>query len=234
MTGEVAIKLRVLGLSEPAAFGIFSGFGDFTQSGDSLSFFTGRGLGGYLKPPHGLGENRQAYAGATRQDDPVLSPMKSDLAGLPPTLFLTSTRDYFLSGTTLFHRAMLRAGDEAELSFLKRSVIPFGKIQHCTSQMRPIASLQAFSRSILKHGSLRRRSCAIGTRSRDQRQHNTPQRPRHPYFLIGAKSPSRSRIDAGTLCGYPNNIHSRSMGAPKSVYLKSAKSRCRAGNTVLR
>jgi len=83
MTGEVAIKLRVLGLSEPAAFGIFSGFGDFTQSGDSLSCFTGRGLGGYLKPPHGIGENRQAYAGATRQDDPVLSPMKSDLAGLP-------------------------------------------------------------------------------------------------------------------------------------------------------
>lgn len=58
---------------------------------------------------------QRAYVGATRLDDPVLSPMKGDLAGLLPTLFLTSTRDWFLSGTSLFHRAMMHAGNEPEL-----------------------------------------------------------------------------------------------------------------------
>ena len=33
----------------------------------------------------------------------------------PPTLCMTSTRDYFLSGTADFHRALLRAGVDARL-----------------------------------------------------------------------------------------------------------------------
>ena len=115
ITGEVAMKLKMLGLPEPAALGIFSGFGDFAQQGDSRSFFTGAGLGGKLTPGAGLVDVQRAYVASTRLDDPVLSPMRGDLTGLPPTLFLTSTRDWFLSGTSLFDRAMLRAGDEPEL-----------------------------------------------------------------------------------------------------------------------
>lgn len=115
MTGEVAMKLKVLGMPEPAALGIFSGFGDFTEQGDSQSFFTGVGLGGHLTPPAGLMDVQRAYVGSTRLDDPLLSPMKGDLSGLPPTLFLTSTRDWFLSGTSLFDLAMLRAGVDPEL-----------------------------------------------------------------------------------------------------------------------
>ena len=115
ITGEVAMKLKVLGLPQPAALGIFSGFGDFTQQGDSQSFFTGTGLGGYLAPPAGLPENARSYAGTTRLDDPLLSPTTGDLTGLPPSLFITSTRDWFLSGTSLYHRAMLRAGNDAQL-----------------------------------------------------------------------------------------------------------------------
>ena len=115
ITGEVAMKLKSLGLPQPAALGIFSGFGDFTRGGDSLSFFTGGGLGGYLEPPAGLRENAKDYVGSTKLDDPLLSPVMGDLSDLPPTLFLTSTRDWFLSGTSLFHRAMLRAGDKPEL-----------------------------------------------------------------------------------------------------------------------
>ena len=34
---------------------------------------------------------------------------------MPPTLFLTSTRDLLLSGTTTLHRAFLRAGDDVSL-----------------------------------------------------------------------------------------------------------------------
>ena len=53
--------------------------------------------------------------GAAQLDGPLLSPIKRDLSGLLPILFLTSNRDWFLSGTSLFHRAMMRAGDDPEL-----------------------------------------------------------------------------------------------------------------------
>jgi len=110
------MKLKLLDLPQPAALGIFSVIGDFTQQGDSTSFFTGAGLGGFFIPMlDGLNDGQRAYIGEARKDDQLLSPVKGKLAGLPPTLFLTSTRDWFLSSTTLFHRAMLRAGNEAEL-----------------------------------------------------------------------------------------------------------------------
>jgi len=53
--------------------------------------------------------------GNTDPKDPVLSPLYADLHGFPPTLFVTSTRDLLLSGTTILHRAFLRAGVEAQL-----------------------------------------------------------------------------------------------------------------------
>ena len=55
------------------------------------------------------------YTGTTDEHDPVLSPQYADLKGLPPTLFLTSTRDALLSSTVLLHRAFLHAGVPAEL-----------------------------------------------------------------------------------------------------------------------
>jgi acetyl esterase/lipase len=45
----------------------------------------------------------------------VLSPLFADLHGFPPTLFITSTRDLLLSGTTILHRAFLRDGVDARL-----------------------------------------------------------------------------------------------------------------------
>jgi acetyl esterase/lipase len=55
------------------------------------------------------------YAGHTDLKDPVLSPLFADLKDMPPALFITSTRDLLLSGTTILHRAFLRAGDDADL-----------------------------------------------------------------------------------------------------------------------
>ena len=45
----------------------------------------------------------------------MLSPLYADLRGFPPTLFVTSTRDLLLSGTTILHRAFLRAGVDGRL-----------------------------------------------------------------------------------------------------------------------
>ncbi len=115
LTAEVTVKLKQLGLPLPAATGVFSGLGDMSQPGDSASLYSLSGLAGHLDPP-GQGPSLLGeYIGATDPKDPVLSPIYADLTGLPPTLFITSGRDLLLSGTTILHRAYLRAGVDASL-----------------------------------------------------------------------------------------------------------------------
>ena len=113
LTGETAVKLKQLGLPQPAALGIFSGMGDFDRTGDSQSMYALGGLSGYLEPPSGTHDPN--YVRSTNPKDPVLSPVYADLTGLPPTLFITSERDLLLSGTTILHRAFLNAGVDAHL-----------------------------------------------------------------------------------------------------------------------
>jgi monoterpene epsilon-lactone hydrolase len=114
LTAEVAAKIKQLGLPMPAALGIFSGMGDFARTGDSIAMYALRGLSGHLDPPE-PGAHDAYYVGDTDVKDPILSPIYSDLHGLPPTLFVTSGRDLLLSGTANLHRAYLRAGDDARL-----------------------------------------------------------------------------------------------------------------------
>ena len=114
LTGEVAVKLKQLGLPMPAALGIFSGMGDFARDGDSQAMYALRGLSGHLDPPES-GPHDAEYVGTTDPKNPVLSPIYADLHGLPPTLFITSGRDLLLSGTANLHRAFLNAGDDARL-----------------------------------------------------------------------------------------------------------------------
>jgi acetyl esterase/lipase len=112
LTAEAAVKFRQLGLPLPAALGVFSGTGDLTRWDDSRAQYTLNGFGGPQpeKPVH-----PSAYVGKTDPHDPVLSPDYANLKGFPPTLFVTSTRDILLSGTTILHRAFLRDGVDAQL-----------------------------------------------------------------------------------------------------------------------
>ncbi|MFP5227406.1 MAG: alpha/beta hydrolase fold domain-containing protein [Acidobacteriota bacterium] len=111
MTGEVAVKLRKLGLPMPGAFGIFSGMGDFSREGDSRSMYSLTGLSGHLDPLTASAHDPY-YIGSTDPRDPVLSPVFADLRDMPPTLFITSGRDMLLSGTTILQRTFLRAGND--------------------------------------------------------------------------------------------------------------------------
>lgn len=108
LTAELLARLRKEVLPMPAAAGTFSLTADFTRAGDSE---------GYLPPLMGAGVNQvlSAYAGDTKRSDPLMSPLFSDLRGLPPTLVLASTRDQLLSQSAIYHRALLRAGVEADL-----------------------------------------------------------------------------------------------------------------------
>src|SRR5208283_667292 len=115
LAGEVAVRLRQLGLPLPGALGIFSGLADFSRPSDSRQIFALDGLAGELQPtdPNHLPDDQ--YVGKTDRKDPVLSPLFADLHGMPPTLLVTSTRDLLLSDTSTFQRALLRAGDDAQL-----------------------------------------------------------------------------------------------------------------------
>jgi len=114
LTAEVTSKLKLSRLPLPAALGIFSGLTDFSRVGDSRQLFTLNGFPGTMNPTNPKDLDDQ-YVGKTDRRDPVLSPLFADLHGWPPTLLVTSTRDILLSDTTIFHRALLRNGVDAQL-----------------------------------------------------------------------------------------------------------------------
>ena len=115
LTAELTSKIKQAGLPMPAATGVFSGMGDFSRAGDSAAMYSLNGLSGHLDPPKQGAAAAGDYAHGTDLRDPVLSPLFADLHGFPPTLFITSGRDLLLSGTTILHRAYLRAGVDAQL-----------------------------------------------------------------------------------------------------------------------
>src|SRR5579862_2198136 len=115
LTAQATIKLKQLGLPLPGALGIFSGLADFSRPGDSWQLFTLNGFPGTLQPTDPNHPHDDPYVGKTNRRDPVLSPLFADLHGMPPSLSVTSTRDILLSSTTVFHRALLGAGDDAQL-----------------------------------------------------------------------------------------------------------------------
>ena len=115
ITAEAAVRFKQLHLPLPAALGIFTGSGDVSRLGDSQAMYTVSGLAGYLTPPVPGVQWLSDYVGKTNPKDPVLSPIYADLHGMPPTLFVTSTRDLLLSGTANLHRAFLHAGVDAQL-----------------------------------------------------------------------------------------------------------------------
>lgn len=116
LTGQALVRIQQEGLQMPACAGILSAGGNLYDFGDSRQIFTLAGFYGSQSFPldHELSEV-QAYLGGADPHDPVLAPESADLADFPPSLFITGTRDALLSATSNFHRALLRAGRDAEL-----------------------------------------------------------------------------------------------------------------------
>jgi acetyl esterase/lipase len=115
LTGESAVRFKQLGLPLPGALGEFSTLADFSRPSDTRQLFTLDGLPGDMNPTDTAHPPSDQYPAKTDRKDPVLSPLFADLRGMPPTLLVTSTRDILLSDTSTFHRALLRAGNDAQL-----------------------------------------------------------------------------------------------------------------------
>jgi acetyl esterase/lipase len=116
LTGQSVVRLQREGLPLPACLGMFTGAGDLSDFGESARLYSLAGFWGDLILPLGHGDSEvRAYVGDADRRDPAVSPMRGDLGGFPPSLLVTGTRDALLSATTMFHRALRRAGAEADL-----------------------------------------------------------------------------------------------------------------------
>jgi acetyl esterase/lipase len=120
LTAEVAVRLNQLGLPLPGALGVFSGLGDFSRPGDSQAMYALDGLSGHLDAPDPANPHDNDYYGKTDPRDPVLSPLFADVHGFPPTLFISSTRDMLLSGTTMLQRHFYESGVDAPMVIFER------------------------------------------------------------------------------------------------------------------
>lgn len=113
LAAALMLRARDKGLPLPAALVLQTPAVDLTGSGDS------RHTNRYLDPTLYGGGNSgpSAYAGKADLKNPYLSPLFGDLRkGWPAKTILTSgTRDLLLSDTVCMHRALRRAGLNAEL-----------------------------------------------------------------------------------------------------------------------
>ena len=116
LTGQTIMRLEREGLPLPACCGIFTAGGDLSDLGDTAKIFTLMGFWGDLVLPtdHEISEIR-AYLGGADPKSPEVSPIRGDLSRFPPTLLMSGTRDAVLSATASFHRALRRAGAQADL-----------------------------------------------------------------------------------------------------------------------
>lgn len=115
LTAEAAVRFKGLGLPLPGALGEFSTLADFSRPSDTRQLFTLDGFPGDMNPTDPAHPPSDQYPAKTDRKDPVLSPLFADLKGMPPSLLISSTRDILLSDTSTFHRALLRAGNDAQL-----------------------------------------------------------------------------------------------------------------------
>lgn len=104
LSAQLIVRLKQLHFPLPAAVGFLSGSADVSRRGDSEGWMP--------NPDRGY---REGYIGKTALTDPAFSPQRGDLSNFPPTLLMTSTRDFLLSPTINFARALDVAGVETKL-----------------------------------------------------------------------------------------------------------------------
>ena len=153
LAGSFVLKARDIGLPMPAACLLATPEADLTESGDT--FETNDTIDMVL--PHRLTVMNALYADGHDLRDPYLSPVFGDFSkGFPPTILISGTRDLFLSNTVLMHRALLRAGVEAELHVWE--AMPHGGFFGAPEDAEAIDQQAQFAR---KHLRLERRHQAF-------------------------------------------------------------------------
>ena len=114
MTLALMLRAREEGLPLPGAIAPGTPWSDMTKTGDS--YFTNEGVDNVLVSYDGwLEAAARLYANGRDLHDPMLSPVYGNVAGFPPTLLTSGTRDLFLSNTVRMHLKLREAGVDADL-----------------------------------------------------------------------------------------------------------------------
>lgn len=111
LAAALMLRAKDEGLPMPRAVLLLSPRVDMTESGDTVA--TLMDIDPVLKGS--LAATAVLYAGDRDRRHPYLSPLFGDLAGFPPTLLQSGTRDLYLSNTVRMHRALRAAGVDAQL-----------------------------------------------------------------------------------------------------------------------
>jgi epsilon-lactone hydrolase len=106
---QLMMRLKAESLPQPGALGVFSGEADLVGIADSLRIFA------RTQEAELLERAKNDYVGEADPLDPLVSPIRGDLAGFPATLCVASGRDILLSGTVNLSRALSAAGVLSEL-----------------------------------------------------------------------------------------------------------------------
>jgi acetyl esterase/lipase len=108
------LRAKMEGLPMPGAIAPGTPTVDLTKTGDTL--FTNEMVDNVLLTQDGfIRATAFLYANGRDLKDPLLAPIYGDVAGFPPAILTSGTRDLYLSNTVRMHRKLRAAGVEAVL-----------------------------------------------------------------------------------------------------------------------
>jgi len=118
LTLEIVLRAKQEGIPVPAAIAPGTPMSDVTGVGDT--FYTNELVDNVLVSRDGICQAAaQYYAAGHDMKDPLISPVYGDMAGFPPTILTSGTRDLLLSNTVRVHRKLRQAGVEAKLQIFE-------------------------------------------------------------------------------------------------------------------
>jgi len=114
LTLAIVLRAKQEGIPVPGAIAPGTPMSDVTGVGDT--FHTNELVDNVLVSRDGICQAAaQYYAAGHDMKDPLISPIYGDMAGFPPTILTSGTRDLLLSNTVRVHRKLRQAGVEAYL-----------------------------------------------------------------------------------------------------------------------
>jgi acetyl esterase/lipase len=118
LTLAIVLRAKQEGIPVPAAIAPGTPMSDVTGVGDS--FHTNELVDNVLVSRDGFCQAAaQYYAAGHDMKDPLISPLYGEMAGFPPTILTSGTRDLLLSNTLRVHRKLRQAGVEAALQIFE-------------------------------------------------------------------------------------------------------------------
>lgn len=113
LTLATVLKLKELGLPLPGA--LFAGTPATDLGKTTDTWFTLQGLDPLGQREGLIQATFDVYVPSGDFSNPLVSPVYGNLKGFPPTILISGTRDLLLSDTVRMHRALRKAGVDAQL-----------------------------------------------------------------------------------------------------------------------